>query len=95
MMLDAGLTDEQQGKLWAEAIYTATRLSNIVVSERMEKFPDEVFYNHTPTLYPHLVEWGRVAFVTKPGQWLSCNQKLTKAWFWALLITILVIPTAF
>jgi transposase InsO family protein len=78
MMLDAGLTDEQQGKLWAEAIYTATRLSNIVVSERMEKCPDEVFYNHTPTLYPHLVEWGRVAFVTKPGQVAKLQPKADK-----------------
>ena len=64
IMIGAQLTDQAQGRLWAEAVNTATRLTNITVSSKAALSPDEQWYNKPPSLHGHLVEWGRVGHVT-------------------------------
>ena len=55
MMLAATLDDEHQGKLWAEAAYTATRLHNLVPNSRGPA-PDELWYGELPKIVDHLVK---------------------------------------
>ena len=64
MMIGAQLTDQAQGRLWAEAVNTATRLTNITISSKAALSPDEQWYKKPPNLHGHLVEWGRVGHVT-------------------------------
>ena len=64
MMLGAKLSDEMQGKLWAEAIYTAMRLSNLVPSGTNDRSPDEQWYGRNPGIEENLVHWGTIGFVT-------------------------------
>ena len=62
MMLGAMLDEEHQGKLWAEATYTATRLHNLVPNYR-GKAPDELWYGELPKIVDHLIKWGRIGYV--------------------------------
>ena len=63
MMLGAHLNDVHQGKLWAEAVYTATRIHNSVPN-RNGAAPDSLWYGKPSTLLDHLVQWGRIGYVT-------------------------------
>jgi len=80
MMLDAKLTDESQGKLWAEAVYTMTRVHNgTVTAAHGKKSHDEVFYGTKPQLYNHMVEWGRLGYVKlQGGKRAKLTEKSTK-----------------
>ena len=64
MMIGAQLTNEAQGRLWAEAVNTTTHLTNITISSRADVSPDELWYNKPPRIHGHLVEWGRIGHVT-------------------------------
>ena len=63
-MYAAKLSDEYHGLLWAESVHTHTRLTNSVANSATNKCPDWLFYGKQPTLYPHLVQFGRVGWVT-------------------------------
>ena len=79
MMLGARLDDEHQGKLWAEAVSTATRLHN-AVPNRMHatKCPDELWYGEKPRILDHLVQWGRIGYVKERGPIKKLDVKSTK-----------------
>jgi hypothetical protein len=62
-MYAAKLSDEYHGLLWAESVHTHTRLTNSVANSATNKCPDWLFYGKQPTLYPHLVQFGRVGWV--------------------------------
>jgi gag-polypeptide of LTR copia-type/Zinc knuckle len=64
MMIAAAWTKELQGKLWAEATKTAALLGNILPNTRSTVPPDEQFYGKQSELYNHLIEFGRVGYVT-------------------------------
>ncbi|MEM7375719.1 MAG: reverse transcriptase domain-containing protein, partial [Bacteroidota bacterium] len=70
MLEKAGLTDKMKDKLWAEAVNTATYISNIVPTSANEdsKCPDEVFYGEQPKGYKYLHPFGQVGYVTKRGK---------------------------
>ena len=63
MMLGAHLTEEHQGKLWAEAVYTVTRIHNGVPNRNGEA-PDVLWYGKPCEILKHLVKWGRIGYVT-------------------------------
>ncbi|GAX29244.1 hypothetical protein FisN_28Lu116, partial [Fistulifera solaris] len=64
MMLAARLSDEHQGKLWTEAVNTATKLDNAVPNKNIPTSPDYEWYGEHPSFLKHLVQWGRIGYVT-------------------------------
>ena len=62
-MIGAKLNETYQGHLCAEAVYTQTRLRNMIPSTGESVSPMEKFTGKTPT-YGNLIQWGRVGFVT-------------------------------
>ena len=66
MMLSAKLTDEYQGLLWAEAVHTATRLTNSTVNSVTKRSPDDMFYGEMNPRRPYKLykQFGRVGWVT-------------------------------
>ena len=64
MMISAAWTKELQAKLWAEATKTAALLGNVLPNTRSTVPPDELFYGEKSNLYPHLIHFGRVGYVT-------------------------------
>ncbi|MFM5988005.1 MAG: reverse transcriptase domain-containing protein [Sphaerospermopsis kisseleviana] len=79
MMLGAHLDEEHQGQLWAEAVYTATRLHN-AVPNRVGKAPDELWYGKDggPKILNNLVQWGRIGYVTNRLKQPKLTPKATK-----------------
>ena len=79
MMLGAHLTEEHQGRLWAEAVYTATRIHNSVPNRHGDA-PDSLWYGKPCTLLDHLVQWGRIGYVTirdkKPNKMTKKSTKM-------------------
>ena len=69
MMIDAKLAMEFQKHLWAEAVSTATNLSNDTMTMKGTQTANQLFYANTNFKqrndYKHLYEWGRVAYVAK------------------------------
>lgn len=69
MMIDAKLAPEFQKQLWAEAVNTATKLSNDVMSMKGTQAANQLFYKGTThknrSNYNHLHERGRVAYIAK------------------------------
>ena len=63
-MYTAKFGDEAQGLLWAESANTHTRLTNVVANSRNVKCPDWLWYGKQPTIYKHLVHFGRIGYVT-------------------------------
>ena len=63
-MISAKFNDEYQGLLWAECASTLTRITNIVSNSRNIKCPDWLWYGKQPTIYKHLVQFGRIGYVT-------------------------------
>jgi transposase InsO family protein len=63
MMLGARMDEDHQGRLWAEAVYTANRLHN-AVPNRAGLAPDELWYGKPPKLLDNLVQFGRIGYVT-------------------------------
>ena len=64
MMIAAGWTKELQAKLWAEATKTAALLGNMLPNTRSTMPPNEQYYDKKSELYSHLIEFGRVEYVT-------------------------------
>ena len=64
MMFAANLTPEYHKLLWAEAMSCASNIGNILANSRTKKAPITVWDGSTPSLYPHMVQWGRVGYVT-------------------------------
>ena len=63
-MFAAKFNDELQGLLWAEAINTNTRITNIVATSSNDvKSADEKFYKKVPMMYDHLMHFGRIGWV--------------------------------
>ena len=63
-MINAKLNDEFQGLLWAECANTMTRVTNVVSNSRNIKCPDWLWYGKQPTIYEHLIQFGRIGYVT-------------------------------
>ena len=63
MTYNANWSATQEGKLWAESISTSETLTNIVANSKNVQSPDELFFGTKPTLYKHLVQYGRVGYV--------------------------------
>jgi len=63
-MISAAWTKEMQAKLWAEATKTAAILGNSLPNTRSAVPPDELFYGKPSDIYTHLIEFGRVGYVT-------------------------------
>lgn len=80
MMLGARLDDHHQGRLWAEAVYTATRLHN-AVPNRTGAAPDEQWYGAPPVIHDHLVQFGRIGYVTIRDKQPKMKRKSTKMIF--------------
>ena len=76
-MYAAKFSDDTQGLLWAESVNTATRLTNSVYNYK-GKCPDWLWYNRQPTLYPHLVQFGRIGYVTKRTKQRKLDEKAWK-----------------
>jgi hypothetical protein len=82
MMLGAKLDDAFQGKLWAEAVFTATKLHNAVPNRASgAKSPDELWYGESPKILDHLIQWGRIGFVKNRGKAKKLDEKSTKMVF--------------
>ena len=64
MMISAQLNMLSQRQWWPEAIYTATKLSNITSNSNDEIPPQEKWTGKPSNLYKHLKEWGRIGWVT-------------------------------
>ena len=68
MMFVAQFTPEYQGRLWAEAVNTATMLTNTVVNSVNKECPSDMFYGDIlPKLrrkYADFKEFGRIGHVT-------------------------------
>jgi hypothetical protein len=64
MMISAAWTKEMQAKLWAEATKTAAILGSSLPNTRSAVPPDELFYVKPSDIYTHLIEFGRVGYVT-------------------------------
>ena len=58
LMLGAKLDDAHQGRLWPEAVHTATKLDNAVPSSKSHESPDVQWYGEHPRILDHLVHWG-------------------------------------
>ena len=79
MMLGAKLDDEHQGKLWAEAVFTATKLHNAVPNRGTgSKSPDQLWYGQDSRILDHLVKWGRIGYVKDRGNLKKLDAKSTK-----------------
>jgi hypothetical protein len=78
MMLAAKLSDEYQGKLWPEAVHTATKLDNAVPNRNVESSPDYAWYGEHPKILKHLVQWGRIGYVTLRNKQPKLEKKSVK-----------------
>ena len=78
MMLDARLTDEMQNKLWGEAVYHASNVTNNILPMRRDTSPNVLFFGERRR-FPELIEWGRVGYVTIRSRYVAKFQpKATK-----------------
>lgn len=78
MMLAAKLTDERQGELWTEAVNTATKLDNAVPNRNMVESPDYMWYGEQPKFLQHLVQWGRIGYMTIRDKQAKLEKKSTQ-----------------
>mgnify|MGYP002065521692 CR=1 FL=1 len=64
MMYAAGFDQHLQQKLWAEAVKTAALLDNLLVTPKRPVCPHEMFYGSPLKLYPYLIQFGRIGYIT-------------------------------
>ena len=85
MMFSAQFTDESQGRLWAEAVNTATMLTNQAINSVNQESPNDLFYGDTlPKLrrpYKDLKEFGRIGHVTIRTKVKKLDKKTIKCVF--------------
>ena len=65
MMTAANWTDETKNLLRCEAISTASKLGDLLIKPGKMKSAHEEFHGKPSPLIPHLVEFGRIGYVTK------------------------------
>ena len=78
LMLGAKLSEEHQGKLWTEAIHTATKLDNAVPNSSSKQSPDYQWYGSHPRILDNLVHWGRIGYVTIRNKQNKVTKKSVK-----------------
>ena len=85
MMFTAKFTDEYQGLLWAEAVNTATVLTNQAINSVNKDCPNDLFYGTIlPKLrhpYKHLKEFWRIGHVTTRTDLKKLDKKTVKCVF--------------
>ena len=64
-MIAAGLNDSLRRKAWAEFAMTTSITTNSICNSANEPPPDTMFYGKDSVLPEHLVELGRVSYVSK------------------------------
>jgi len=64
MMIAARLSKQAKQRLWAEAVRTAGKLNNLTVNSTTEKTPQELWDGKKPDLYPNMIEFGRICYVS-------------------------------
>jgi hypothetical protein len=64
MMIPGAWTKEMQAKLWAKATKTAALLGNVLPNTHSTVPPNEQFYGEKSNIYPRLIQFGRVGYVT-------------------------------
>ena len=64
MLNQADLTLDLRNKLWTEAVRCANVLENITSTAANPETPFELFVKRKSTLYDHLIEFGRIGYVT-------------------------------
>ena len=69
MMIDAGIKENLRQKLWAEAANMCVDLDNILVKNKQDQSPYEIFYKSKkdPDYVKNLRQFGEVGFVLKRG----------------------------
>lgn len=67
MMTRAQLAPATKRVLWAEAIHCANTLMNISSAGNSAVTPFEAFVGRRLKLYNHLIEFGRIGYVTTRG----------------------------
>ena len=80
MLIAVGWTKELQAKLWAEATKTAALLGNMLPNTRSTVPSDEQFYGRKSELYSHLIEFGRVGYVTNRNTMKGKLKKKRPQW---------------
>ena len=79
MMLAARLTPAAQNLLRCEAISTASKIGDSVVRQGQTKSAYEIFYGKPSPILPHLVQFGRIGYVTDrtaiKKKWTSKSHK--------------------
>ena len=85
MMFAAQFTPEYQARLWAEAVNTATMLTNTVVNSVNKECPNDMFYGDIlPKLrrkYADFKEFGRIGHVTIRTKLKKLDKKTFKGVF--------------
>ena len=64
MMLAANLNTETQSLLRCEALSTASKIGDLFIHQGQTKSAHELFYGSPSPLLPHLIEFGRIGYVT-------------------------------
>ena len=64
-MYAANFNEETRKKLWAETISYTETVRNSMATSRSVKSANELFYGEKPSFLYHMVEFGRVGYVTK------------------------------
>ena len=65
MMNQADLNKVLRNKLWTEAVRCANVLENITATLSSAESPYELYLGKKFDLYDHLIEFGRIAYVTQ------------------------------
>ena len=65
MLNQADLSPDLRNKLWTEAARCANLIENITSSGKQAETPYELFVGKQSSIYDHLVEFGRIAYVTQ------------------------------
>ena len=77
-MLAAKLDNEHQGLLWCEAVNTAQWLKNHTPNSVKLATPNEMWDGSRLSTHKHLVQWGRIGFVTIRGHVRKLEPKSIK-----------------
>jgi len=65
IMFSANLADDAKKKLWAEAVMYMETTRNSMSTTKNKESANKLFYGTNPSFLRHMVEFGRVGYVTK------------------------------
>ncbi len=68
MTFNAKWSGVEKSNMWAESINPSEVLTNIVANSRNSRCPDELFFGTRPTIYRHLIQYGRQGWVTNTAK---------------------------